>query len=163
MSWCSPSATRAHVGNRIYYYYLHFVFAHIKENIVTNGHPLAGCDTVLEKGNHDAKKHKRTVYWGGSDVAENRTLKVTKYRVTVGANGETTKQSSTFSRENAHGSSYQMLGLQILSEHIAAEKRARLIQVKSEAQTECARVKRESDLAMRDSNVAGLEMVQSNL
>ena len=155
-------AARRHVGNRIYYYYLHWIFAHIKESIVENGHPLAGDDSVLEKGNNDAGNLKHTIYWGGSDVASKRRIQVTRQRVTIGADGQEVKVASQVTRENAHGQAYQMMGMQLMHEHISAEKRARALQIKTEAQLETKRVKREAELAQRDSVIDELSAATSS-
>ena len=153
------TCVRSHVNGRIFYYYLHWVYAHLKETIVDNGHPLAGCDTVLEKGNNDAGRLKHTIFWGGCDEASKRSIVVKKQRVTIGADGKEQKYTVSVARENAHGQAYQMMGLQLMREHISAEKRARALQIKSAAEEETRRVKREEELATRDSVIEELGAV----
>ena len=104
---------------------------------------------MLEKGNKTVGNLRRTIYWGGSDFAAERSIQVTKHKVTLDADGNESKHSMTMMRENAHGRAYQTMGLQLMQEHISAEKRARALNIKSENAKETERVKRESALASR--------------
>ena len=84
---------------------------------------------MLEKGNKTVGNLRRTIYWGGSDFAAERSIQVTKHKVTLDADGNESKHSMTMMRENAHGRAYQTMGLQLMQEHISAEKRARALKL----------------------------------
>ena len=63
-------AARSHAGNTIAHLYLHVGFAHLKELIVTNGHPYNGDDGVLERGNGLAKSLNKIVLRGKGEGNE---------------------------------------------------------------------------------------------
>ena len=82
-------AARAHAGNTIAHLYLHVCFAHLKELIITNGHPYNGDDAVLERGNGLAKKLNRICMRGkgeGREVVEQLRF-VKEYEIKAGTKG----------------------------------------------------------------------------
>ena len=149
---------RRHVNNSIFYYYLHLTFAHLRQLIIDNGHPLAGCDSILEKGNNDAKTLKRTIMPGGSDHEAKRQC-VVKY-TRKGKDGKTVTKE--FTRERNHGVAYQMAGLQLMKEHRNASKRGRAAKLKSEAAVETQKMKREYAIAARGNVIEQLEQFTSS-
>ena len=152
---------RAHVANSINYYYLHWVYAHIREKIVACGHPLNGDDSVLEKGNNNAGRLKRTVFWGGSDAKDaDGNVPLVKYvrRVEeLGVDGDMDIVEHEHHRERAHGRSYQMMGLQLMGEHLSSMKRARALASRTSAVTAREHVKKEEQVCARNQVITELE------
>ena len=86
---------------------------------------------MLEKGNNNAGRLKRTIFWGGSDVhkeGEARPLQKYVHRSEeVGEDGEVVVVEKEGEREQAHGRAYQMMGLQLIAEELSSRKKMRAL------------------------------------
>ena len=152
---------RGHVNNKFSYFYLHLSMYHLEEIIIANGHPLAGDDSILEKGNHNLGKFKRMVFHTKGN--EEEWVRKTRKRVRGSEDDSDSDDESQYEEVSTTvrampREAQQVLRLQRLKEHVDRMNPPPQKQQKSRRVQESLKVKSE---AKRKSRSAVVDELQS--
>ena len=93
------------VNNKFSYFYLHLSMYHLEEIVIANGHPLAGDDSILEKGNHNLGKFKSMVFHTKGE--EEQWVRLTRKRLgDEGEEADIAMRSQSTKKSVYHGASH---------------------------------------------------------
>ena len=160
-------AARGHVNNSINYYYVHFSIYHLKEVIVTNGHPLLGDDSIQEISNKEMKSFKDLVFhcpYSRDKVKVVKHMKVFGEEEEEEAEGESEYEEHVSYRKPQLPVPAQVQRLKKLKEHVNRQRGYRgKRQKQSKGVQKSLKVKKESARLLREGVVAELARERAKL
>ena len=157
------------MNNSIKYYYVHFSIYHLKEVIVTNGHPLLGDDSIQEISNKEMKAFKDLVF---HCPYSREKVKVVKHMKVIREEEEEEEEGEGESEYEERVSYHkphppvpaQVQRLKKLKEHVNRQRGYRgKRQKQSKGVQKSLKVKKESARLLREGVVAELTRERAKL